>query len=92
MQYGFMQMQLDELPRRSLPQEPQQSPRPYAAPPTVFVYERQTWEYKLVRKMIGDEGLLAEDELNALGASGWELAGVVTVTGEATFVFKRVRT
>ncbi len=91
MQYGFMQMQLDEFPRRSLPQEPQQPPPPYAAPPTVFVYERQTWEYKIVRKMIADEGLLAEDELNALGASGWELSGVVALAGEATFVFKRVR-
>ena len=94
MQYGFMQMQLDEFPRRPLPHEPQpqQPARPSPVPPTVFVYERRTWEYKVVRKMIADEGLLAENELNALGASGWELAGVVTVAGEATFVFKRVRT
>ena len=87
-----MRIQLDEFPRRFPPHEPQpQQARPSAAPPTVFVYERQTWEYKVVRKELANEPPLSEDELNALGSSGWELAGVVTFAAETTFVFKRVR-
>jgi hypothetical protein len=86
-----MQMPLDEIPSRPLPHEPQPPARPSIPAPTVFVYEPQTWEYKVVRKQITSEAPFIEDELNALGSSGWELAGVVTFAEEATFVFKRIR-
>jgi hypothetical protein len=58
----------------------------------VYVYEKQGWEYKVVSKNAADETLLSEDELNALGVSGWELVGVVPLAGKVQFFFKRVRT
>jgi hypothetical protein len=52
----------------------------------VYVYEQQQWEYRIVANA------MTEDELNALGAEGWELAGVAVLPDKAQFYFKRVRT
>lgn len=58
----------------------------------VYVYEKQEWEYKVVSKDVGDHPSLSEEELNAIGASGWELVGVVPRPSKVQFYFKRVRT
>ena len=58
----------------------------------VYVYEKQGWEYKVVTKDAPDGQPLSEDELNALGESGWELVGIVPLPNKAHFYFKRVRT
>ena len=80
-----------EFPKHPLPQIPQaQAPR--VQPPTVFVYERQQWEYRVVAKRVADAANLSEDELNALGKDGWELVGVVPAQVAVQFVFKRVKT
>jgi hypothetical protein len=34
---------------------------------------------------------MAQEELNALGAEGWELVGVVALPEQTNFYFKRVR-
>jgi hypothetical protein len=57
-------------------------------PPVVAVEPR--WEYKEVVRE-ASTGLLSEAELNALGADGWELAGVVPAAVEVHFYFKRER-
>jgi hypothetical protein len=57
----------------------------------VYVYERQAWEYKVVVKDLAADGPLSEQEMNALGTSGWELVGVVTLPGQVQFYFKRMR-
>jgi hypothetical protein len=56
-----------------------------------LVYEKQAWEYKIIAKDAGTEELLTEQDLNALGSSGWELTAVATVAGEVQFYFKRAR-
>ena len=53
----------------------------------VYVYERQQWEYKVLIQTA-----ISEQELNALGAAGWELVGVVPLRESTHFYFKRVRT
>jgi hypothetical protein len=52
----------------------------------VYVYERQQWEYRVVV-----QSAMTQDGLNALGAEGWELAGLVSVPNKTTFYFERVR-
>ena len=89
-----MKTHLNEIPRRPFPNvpEPEQPQRPRVQQPTVYVYEKQAWEYKVVTRNIADDSVLSEEELNAIGASGWELVGVVTLQSKAQFYFKRVRT
>jgi hypothetical protein len=57
----------------------------------VYVYEKQAWEYKVLVKDVTGEDMPSEQEMNALGKSGWELAGVVPLPGKVQFYFKRVR-
>ena len=42
--------------------------------PTVYVSEPVSWEYKCLKRGLGEEALPTEDELNVLGRDGWELA------------------
>jgi hypothetical protein len=57
----------------------------------VYVYETPGWEYKVVVRDATQPTLLSEHELNDLGASGWELVGVVGLPGTVQYCFKRVR-
>ena len=88
-----MQIQLVDPLQPPFPQPPQpEQPRhPHVQPPMIYVYERQEWEYRVVVRNGADEGLLSEQELNELGAGGWELVGVVALPGNVHFYFKRVR-
>lgn len=47
------------------------------------------WEYKHVVRSVADDGPLDQAMLNALGAEGWELAGVVGTQQAVHFYFKR---
>jgi hypothetical protein len=88
-----MSTNISEFPKHPLPHvpQPQEPQRAHVQPPTVFVYEKPGWEYKVVSKSTVDEPPLTEDELNALGKDGWELVGVVPLTATVQFYFKRVR-
>jgi len=88
-----MQMRVNEFPKRPLPNAPQPEPpqRSHVQPPMVFVYEKQGWEYKVLTKNVEGDPSLTEDELHALGASHWELVGMVPLPGTVQFYFKRVR-
>jgi hypothetical protein len=73
-------------PQHPQPPQPQPPATPQPRAPMVYVYERQQWEYRVVV-----QSAMTQDELNALGAEGWELAGLVSVPNKTTFYFKRVR-
>jgi hypothetical protein len=64
---------------------------PHVQPPMVYVYEKQAWEYKVVVEKAAAEAMPSEQEMNALGESGWELAGVVPLPDKVHFYFKRLR-
>jgi hypothetical protein len=53
---------------------PHPPPVPHLEPPRVYV--PGTWEYHHLRKTPGQA--IDEQELNPLGAAGWELVGVLT--------------
>ena len=72
------------------PQPPQPSPNPQVNPPMIYVKESQTWKYKQIVRDLTTEKALTEDELNKLGAEGWELAGTLMQNTVAYFYFKRL--
>jgi len=81
---------IGEFPRHPLPQAPPtQEQRPHVQPPTVFVYEKQRWAYKVISKDAAADALVTEGELNALGQDGWELIGVSPTPGGLQFYLKR---
>jgi len=47
--------------------------------PVVYVRDETTFVYKLVERDLNTEAPPTEDELNALGAEGWQIAGVATL-------------
>ncbi len=59
-------------------------------PPIVYVKEKVVWEYKQITRAITTEKAPDEAELNALGAEGWELAGVLAESSVVHFYFKRL--
>lgn len=88
-----MLIRVNDSPQPPFPQplQPRQPQVPQVQPPMVYVYEKQEWEYKIVARNVAAEKLLSEQELNALGVSGWELVGVVTLPDQVQFYFKRIR-
>jgi hypothetical protein len=58
--------------------------------PIVYVDENPVWEYKQLVRNLAKEKAPSEDELNALGADGWELAGIFTDSPFVYFYFKRL--
>ena len=87
-----MEASRSEHPKQPFPHipQPEQPQQPRVHAPAIFVYEKQAWEYRVISKDVAD-GPLSEDDLNAFGAAGWELVGVVTLTTTVQFYFKRVR-
>ncbi|HEX2450311.1 MAG TPA: hypothetical protein VHJ69_04195 [Gemmatimonadales bacterium] len=81
-----------------LPQ-PQPVPHPAAPPvpasgsplPVPTIHVAPTWAYRHLQRPLGEVAELSESELDALGAEGWELAGVTTDGSTAHFFFKRLR-
>lgn len=57
-------------------------------PPMVYV--PPAWEYMELERSAAAGQLPGAAELNALGAKGWELAGVVQAGDAAHFYFKRL--
>jgi hypothetical protein len=67
--------------------QPRRSP---AESQMVYVYEQPKWEYKTVLKGAGDAPL-TEQDLDSMGAEGWELVGVVRLLRTVQLFFKRSR-
>lgn len=70
------------------PYEPKQS-QP-VRPTTIFVQKSVIWEYKQMIRDLEKQGPPTEEELNALGADGWEMSGVAQQSSLAYFYFKRL--
>jgi hypothetical protein len=70
-----------------LPHEPQEV---HVPTPMVYVTEVRNWQYKQVVRDLSKESPLNEEELNKLGAEGWELSGVLSHGTLANFYFKRL--
>lgn len=56
--------------------------------PLVYVHENPPWVYKVLPRDLDE--LPDSIELNALGADGWELTGVVNTGPQVIFYFKRL--
>jgi hypothetical protein len=84
---------LNEFPKPPLPHVPQptQPQSPQVQVPTVFVYEKQRWEYRVLSKNAAEQSTVTEDELNALGQDGWELVGLVSSPNSVQLYLKRAR-
>jgi hypothetical protein len=67
---------------------PQPSTGGRLEPPMVYV--PPAWEYMEIERSVTAGQLPTIAELNALGAAGWELAGVVQAGDMAHFYFKRL--
>jgi hypothetical protein len=58
--------------------------------PIIYAQDAPTWEYKQLVRNLAKEDAPTENELNALGADGWELTGIFTDSPFVYFYFKRV--
>ncbi len=70
------------------PEEPMQPE--HAQPGMVYVHEKLKWEYKQVVRDLTKEKLPSEDDLNELGADGWEMSGVAQNPPFIYYYFKRL--
>jgi hypothetical protein len=88
-----MQSNISEVPKHPLPHVPPapETQRSPLHPPTVFVYEQQTWEHRILNTSAADDPRVTEEALNALGKEGWELVGVVPHSGVVQLYLKRAR-
>jgi hypothetical protein len=87
MNHGYRIPQIPEIP--GIPQTPKEPEQTTPPPPTVYVTERPAWEYKHVARKLDREAVLDEDEMNALGAEGWELAGLFADAASVHYYFRR---
>jgi hypothetical protein len=55
----------------------------------VFVKQKAAWQYKQIVRNLRQQQAPDEQELNALGADGWELAGVFSDLPFLYLYFKR---
>lgn len=69
---------------------PQQAPSGPIQIPMVYVKGKSVWEYKQLIRNLRTEQAPSQDELNTLGADGWELAGVFADLPFVYFYFKRL--
>lgn len=75
-----------------VPQQPPPGPPPERGPglPLPVVFVAPVWTYRHVQRPLAELTALSEAELDALGAEGWELAGVTAEGQTAHFFFKRL--
>jgi hypothetical protein len=58
--------------------------------PMLYVKAQPRWEYKQLVRNLAKDSAPTEDELTAIGADGWELAGVFSDSPFVYFYFKRL--
>lgn len=59
--------------------------------PRVHLKDEVIWQYRLVTRNLAKQDAPSEDELNALGADGWEMAGLFSDSPLLYLYFKRLR-
>ncbi|HEV2179493.1 MAG TPA: hypothetical protein VGR59_04205 [Gemmatimonadaceae bacterium] len=62
-------------------------PNVHVQPPFVFV--QAEWGYREVVRHLDETGAMTEADLNALGAEGWELAGILQDGRSVRYYLKR---
>lgn len=80
-------MRVPEIPSPTVPTTPQVEPAPIRRLEAPVVFVAPAWEYRILDKPA--DVAPDEAELNALGAEGWELAGVSSDAASVRFYFKR---
>lgn len=68
-----------------------ETPEPVVPQPMIYLPAKQRWHYKIVTYPQSETAEPTEADLNALGAEGWELAGVQPAGGSTCFYFKRLQ-
>jgi hypothetical protein len=68
-----------------LPGEP---PHP-VPPPMIYVKKKLVWEYQEIVRDAENGSLLTVEELNKLGADGWEMTGTIEHSPLVHYYFKR---
>lgn len=87
-----MRQPVSEFPKHPLPHVPPtplEPQRPPVQPPTVVVYEKERWEYKVVSQGTADDPRAVDDALNALGRDGWEVVGIASLPNAVHVYLKR---
>lgn len=62
-----------------------------AQPSMLYVYDDCAWEYKVLARDPARDSLPDAAELDALGAAGWEMTGVLALEQAVHYYFKRPR-
>lgn len=70
---------------------PDDDPKERAQPPMVYVQPEPIWEYHCMTRQLEEEKPPSVEELDELGAEGWELAGIVHQAPAVYFYFKRLK-
>ena len=80
----------DPAPQPQPIQHPPAPPPPPAATlPMPIVHVAPTWTYRHIQCPLAELASLSDSELDALGAEGWELTGVVVEGAAVHFFYKR---
>jgi hypothetical protein len=67
--------------------EPEKNPQT----PMVYLEEKPNWEYRLITRDLEQDKPPGEDEMNPLGAEGWELSGFIVHDSVLYCYFKRMK-
>jgi len=72
----------------TVPELPREMSTAHVQPPVVYV--DPIWEYHYVVRSLAEGNVPDQAELNALGAQGWELAGLYADAQSVHLYFKRL--
>ncbi len=71
------------------PGSPDLSGSSFIPTPMVYLKERIVWQYRQVVRDLTLDDALSDEELDEIGAEGWELVSVVVYDGHMYWHFKR---
>ena len=70
---------------------PDQQPEEKPSTPIVYLNENPAWEYKLFIRDLELDNAPGEEEINPLGAEGWELVGIFVHANMLYCYLKRMK-
>ena len=82
-----------EMPKTPMPHVPSvpETPHPHVQPPSLVVYERVTWEYRVVDREADEPAASMQTYLDSLGNEGWELVAIRDAGTRTRLTLKRPR-
>jgi len=66
------------------------TPQPQPPVPVIYVRDARTIIYKIIARDVDAEAAPTEAELNALGAEGWQIAGITTLGNQLTLYLQKL--